>query len=204
MLHYESRPAGIILAGGSSRRMGKDKALLPYPGDPSETFLEHLVTVLGFCCSEVFVVARDEAQASLFAQVNAQILLDIIPGGAYTGRLVSRKGQRGGEVRKAPARGPTPLHATPASTMSTTQLLRRVLSRGGGGCGARVGTLAVAFGLSRRPLFHLYPKSAGQRAPLARAILITRPSSSPTTRASASSNTRFHTRPAASPRTRPR
>lgn len=64
--------------------MGKNKALLPYPGqsgDPSETFLEHLVTVLGFCCSEVFVVARDEVQASFYAYVDARIVLDSIPGG---------------------------------------------------------------------------------------------------------------------------
>ncbi len=119
----EGRPAGIILAGGSSRRMGKDKALLPYPGqpgDPSETFLEHLVTVLGFCCSEVFVVARDELQASLYAQVDAQILLDSIPGG---GPLVG--------LYRALQAISTPYAILVAVDMPfvTTQLLAYMLSR---------------------------------------------------------------------------
>ncbi len=38
--------------------------------------------------------------------------------GSYTDRFYSRKGQRGAEAGKAPARGPAPLSATPASTMN--------------------------------------------------------------------------------------
>ena len=64
--------------------MGKDKALLPYPvapGVPSTTFLEHLITVLGSCCSDVFIVARDQEQAARYSHTGAQIILDVIPGG---------------------------------------------------------------------------------------------------------------------------
>lgn len=77
-----SLPSGIILAGGRSRRMGTDKALLPFP-DPYEcrSFLEQLIHVLKRCCSEVIVVARDQEQASRYAHVGAQTVLDTLPGG---------------------------------------------------------------------------------------------------------------------------
>lgn len=86
-------PTGIIVAGGSSRRMGQDKALLPYPGaDPPRTFLEQLIHVLTFSCSEVFIVTRDQEQASRYAHTGAKIILDRIPGGGplvglYSGLL---------------------------------------------------------------------------------------------------------------------
>jgi len=44
--------------------MGKDKALLPLPGDQVVTFVEHLASVLVACCSEVVIVARDQAHAA--------------------------------------------------------------------------------------------------------------------------------------------
>ena len=64
--------------------MGKDKALLPYPGAPGDlptTFLERLIAVLDSCCVEVLIVAQDQEQATRYAHAGAQIMLDAIPGG---------------------------------------------------------------------------------------------------------------------------
>ncbi|HEV2580986.1 MAG TPA: molybdenum cofactor guanylyltransferase [Ktedonobacteraceae bacterium] len=81
-MRFIESPSGIILAGGSSRRMGQDKALLPFPGaDPPRTFLEELIRTLDYCCSEVFIVARDQEQASQYAFTDTEIVLDSIPGG---------------------------------------------------------------------------------------------------------------------------
>jgi molybdopterin-guanine dinucleotide biosynthesis protein A len=71
-------PAGILLAGGHSRRMGRDKALLPVPGSESKTFVEHLSALLAAFCSEVVLVARDAEQAADYAHVGVRILTDEI------------------------------------------------------------------------------------------------------------------------------
>lgn len=50
------RLSGIVLAGGKSRRMGRDKATLPFGGT---TLVAWVIRRLGPVCAEVVVVARD-------------------------------------------------------------------------------------------------------------------------------------------------
>jgi molybdopterin-guanine dinucleotide biosynthesis protein A len=61
--------------------MGANKALLPLPGWPSETFLSHLISTLAPLCAEVLVVARDAAQFTDVALPAARVILDEQPGG---------------------------------------------------------------------------------------------------------------------------
>lgn len=49
--------AAVVLAGGASRRMGRDKATLTLPGLGGRTLVEHTVEVLSARCAPVFVVA---------------------------------------------------------------------------------------------------------------------------------------------------
>ncbi len=49
-------PIGAILAGGAARRMGRDKALVPWG---TRTLLEHVAAALDKAGCEVIVVGRD-------------------------------------------------------------------------------------------------------------------------------------------------
>jgi molybdopterin-guanine dinucleotide biosynthesis protein A len=84
--HRSTQTTGIILAGGNSSRMGKNKALLPLPGNQAVTFLEHLVSQLDACCVETLIVARDQAQATGYAFPNVRVTFDKTP---YIGPLMA-------------------------------------------------------------------------------------------------------------------
>ncbi len=82
--------AGIILAGGRSTRMGRDKALLPLPDNSRVTFVEHLASMLAPQCNEVILVVRNVAQATLYEHLDISIVTDDAPDigplmGLYTG-----------------------------------------------------------------------------------------------------------------------
>lgn len=69
--------AAVVLAGGASRRMGRDKATLPHPVAVSTTMVEYIVDVLNTRCEHVFVVA---APGQPLPALSADVLRDEIRG----------------------------------------------------------------------------------------------------------------------------
>lgn len=53
----QSHLAAVVLAGGASRRMGRDKAAMAHPEKRGQSMLEHTVAVLAERCSPILVVA---------------------------------------------------------------------------------------------------------------------------------------------------
>lgn len=74
---------GVILVGGKSRRMGRDKAFLELDGKP---LVERLLSVFSECFSQTILVG-DNAQR--FSNYDVPVVADIYPGsplgGIYSG-----------------------------------------------------------------------------------------------------------------------
>jgi molybdopterin-guanine dinucleotide biosynthesis protein A len=85
---------GIILAGGRSSRMGRNKALLALPGESAPTFVERLTSLLAELCVELLLVVRDEQSGEEYAsfptETSRRLIYDDIPDqgplrGLYSG-----------------------------------------------------------------------------------------------------------------------
>ncbi len=69
--------AAVVLTGGQSRRMGRDKATMAHPGRPGLTMVEHTVGFLAQRCAPVFVVA---APGQRLPALDARVLRDEVRG----------------------------------------------------------------------------------------------------------------------------
>jgi molybdenum cofactor guanylyltransferase len=78
--------AGVVLAGGASLRMGRDKATIPVPAEllgsqdgsePPITMVERVVSVVGERCQPVFVVA---APGQRLPELQARVVRDDVRG----------------------------------------------------------------------------------------------------------------------------
>lgn len=69
--------AAVVLAGGASRRMGRDKAAVAHPFYPGMTMVEHVVAVVAARCDPVLVIA---AAGQALPELPATVLRDQAPG----------------------------------------------------------------------------------------------------------------------------
>lgn len=78
---------GIILAGGTSSRMGQDKGLLIWK---NQTFTEHIIEALGPIVSDLIIISNSEEYKRFGFPVYQDLLKDRGPlGGIYTGLAYS-------------------------------------------------------------------------------------------------------------------
>lgn len=72
---------GVVLAGGASRRMGRNKAFLELAGRP---LIAHVLDRMGEVCEEVLIVANDVPR---YADLGVRVVPDVFPGVGVLGGL---------------------------------------------------------------------------------------------------------------------
>jgi molybdopterin-guanine dinucleotide biosynthesis protein A len=85
MQHSDSplRVTGVILAGGKSRRMGRDKALLDFDGAP---LIARVIARVQSVCAETMIVAND---VDAYARFDLPVVRDVYPGKGSLGGIFS-------------------------------------------------------------------------------------------------------------------
>ena len=87
-MYTESQVSGIVLAGGMSRRLGRNKAVEPVGGEP---LISRVISRLGQVSEQTVVVVNDAERASVLPLPDsARVAVDIHPGkgslgGIFTG-----------------------------------------------------------------------------------------------------------------------
>ncbi len=79
--------SAVVLAGGASRRMGRDKRLLPWGVDADgqpRTLLQSVIDTLAAVADDVIVVANDRPNIN-----GARVAPDAIPGSGSLGGILS-------------------------------------------------------------------------------------------------------------------
>ena len=84
------KPWGLVLAGGRSRRMGREKTDLLYEG---QTQLSRIIRLAGQVCVEVYVSLReDQEPPAKLGEFGVKPLFDLVPGaGPLAGILTALK-----------------------------------------------------------------------------------------------------------------
>ncbi len=77
------RVSAIILAGGQSRRMGRDKAFIEFEGKP---LIQRVLERVQPLCAETIIVAND---AAAYARFDLRVVPDIYPGKGSLGGIFS-------------------------------------------------------------------------------------------------------------------
>ncbi len=78
-----TRVSAIILAGGQSRRMGRDKAFIEFKGVP---LIAHVIERVRHVSNDVLIVAND---ADAFVRFGLPVVADVYPGKGSLGGIFS-------------------------------------------------------------------------------------------------------------------